>query len=140
MRRVGEEIISHNDLALWNLIRGGRRWAFIDWDGAGPTTRIADLAYAARAFAQLDQFHELDESLPLLRAILAGYSTSKDDREAIVPAMIERAGAMRDLLLGSVTTGAQPLARMAVNGHGDYWTGAADHLRGHAAQIADASQ
>ena len=54
--------------------------------------------------------------------------------------MIERAEAMRDLLLGSVATGEQPWAGMAVDGHGDYWTGAVNHLREHAAQIADASR
>jgi Ser/Thr protein kinase RdoA (MazF antagonist) len=136
MRRPGDEIISHNDLGPWNLIRSSQRWAFIDWDGAGPTTRIADLAYAVRAFAQLDQFHEPEESLPLARAIIDGYEASVEDRTALLPAMIERAEAMRDLLLDSVDAGAQPWASMAVEGHGDYWSAAAVYLRERGMAIA----
>lgn len=49
--------------------------------------------------------------------------------------MIERTEAMRDLLLGSIATGAQPWASMAVNGHGGYWTAAAEHLRAHTSAI-----
>jgi len=135
MRRPGDEIIGHCDLAPWNLIRSRDRWAFIDWDGAGPTTKVADLAYASRSFAQLDADHELDESIPLLRAILAGYGASPEDRHRILPAMIERADAMRDLLIGSVTTGVQPWASMAVSGHGDFWSAAVDHLRRHTVEI-----
>ncbi|MBJ8348655.1 phosphotransferase [Antrihabitans sp. YC2-6] len=43
------EIIGHNDVSLANLVADshGRVHSLIDWDQAGPTTRRADLAYAA---------------------------------------------------------------------------------------------
>ena len=37
-----EELICHHDLARWNLVRDGDRWVFIDWDGAGPGSRLRD--------------------------------------------------------------------------------------------------
>jgi thiamine kinase-like enzyme len=33
----GAEIVAHHDLAPYNLVTGGSRWAFIDWDTAAPS-------------------------------------------------------------------------------------------------------
>src|ERR1700753_376012 len=49
----GDEIIAHHDLAPWNLVVGDSRWAFIDWDTAGPGTRLGDLAYATHGVGPL---------------------------------------------------------------------------------------
>ncbi|MEJ7744082.1 MAG: phosphotransferase [Nocardioidaceae bacterium] len=43
----------HNDLATWNLILDEERLVFIDWDGAGPSTRLWDLAYGHISFGHL---------------------------------------------------------------------------------------
>ena len=40
-------IICHNDPTAWNLVIGDGRWAFIDWDAAGPRPAIWDVAYCA---------------------------------------------------------------------------------------------
>jgi len=41
------DLICHSDLAPWNLVRNEQRWVFIDWDNAGPSSRLWDLGYAA---------------------------------------------------------------------------------------------
>ena len=40
-------IICHNDPTAWNLVINDERWAFIDWDAAGPRPAIWDVAYCA---------------------------------------------------------------------------------------------
>ncbi|WP_018640061.1 aminoglycoside phosphotransferase/kinase family protein [Parafrankia elaeagni] len=40
-----EDLVCHNDVAPWNLVRSPGGWALIDWDGAAPSSRRARAMY-----------------------------------------------------------------------------------------------
>lgn len=48
-----EDLICHHDPAPWNLVDSARGWVLIDWDTAGPGSRLWDVAYAAQSMAGL---------------------------------------------------------------------------------------
>jgi Ser/Thr protein kinase RdoA (MazF antagonist) len=66
-------LVCHNDLAAWNLIIDRERLVFIDWDAAGPSTRLWDLAYAAISFGHPFAAEVVDVASRRLAAFIDGY-------------------------------------------------------------------
>ncbi len=121
------KIICHNDPAAWNLVIGPDRWAFIDWDVAGPRPYIWDVAYAAIGIIPItpDASHEgWTQSPPCgsrLRALAEGYGLDDQDRARLPQVIVARIRSSLEHMRTRATAGIGPWDRMWKEGHGDSW-------------------
>lgn len=124
-----EDLVIHHDLARWNLVVDGDAMTIIDWDGAGPGSRLWDLAYAVHGFAVTGVDLGPDEAARRLSAMVDGYALDPAGRARLVPMLAARTRSMHDLLVRGRATGTQPWARLHDEGHADHWGPISDYLR-----------
>ena len=91
----GRDLVSHNDLNLDNVIfREGRAVALIDWDLAGPGSRLWDVACAARLWAPLRPDASIHDTrrgrtFQRLRLFVDSYGLTEADRPRVAAAVLD---------------------------------------------------
>jgi len=133
------DIIAHHDLAPWNLVLGPR-WAFIDWDGAGPGGRLWDVAYAVHGFVPMsaNPAWQRADAGARLRVFADAYGLAEDERRELVPMLARRTQSMYDLLASGAAAGHQPWLGLWQAGHGDAWRADTSYLAEREADWAEA--
>jgi thiamine kinase-like enzyme len=102
-----EELICHNDLGPWNLIRSSDRWVF-NWDGSGPSSRLWDLAYAAQSFVPLVDGGNPKCDVSRLRTFLDAYGLELKERVSFPNLLYQRTLVLYRLLEDGAKHDLQP--------------------------------
>ncbi len=130
----GKDLIVHQDIAPSNIVlRADGSLVAIDWDAAGPGTRLWDLAYACHSFAPLYRADaDMASSSRRLRELVDGYGLDDAQREELVPLLAMRSQRMYEYLDHMRGTGRSPWIELWQKGIGTVWKSDAQWIRDNA--------
>jgi Phosphotransferase enzyme family len=135
IRPDAQDLVVHHDAAPWNLVCSPTRWVFIDWDNAGPGSRLWDLAYAAHGFVPLAPRTPPRVSAQRVVALADGYGLDEQGRGDLADLLHRRIMSMYDLLRDGRDSGAQPWSQLWADGHGDAWLANAEYVQQNVALL-----
>jgi aminoglycoside phosphotransferase (APT) family kinase protein len=113
------ELICHNDWSPWNaVLRGGQVELMLDWDLAGPGTRVWDVGNAAYAWVPLIAASHLAPTFAdqVLRLRLFLDSYGLDDRSELLPTMRSRLLEVSALIVREAAAGDTGMQRLVAMG------------------------
>jgi aminoglycoside phosphotransferase (APT) family kinase protein len=131
-------IICHNDATAWNLVIGDQRWAFIDWDAAGPRPPIWDVAYCAIGVIPISPDTAAagwPGPVPVverLTALAGGYQLANHDRQRLPEVIVARIRSSYEHLQRRAMAGIAPWDALWRSGHGDSWARMLGFAEAHA--------
>jgi hypothetical protein len=130
----GKDLIVHQDIAPSNIVlRADGSLVAIDWDAAGPGTRLWDLAYACHSFSPLYRADaDVASASERLRELVDGYGLDDAQREELVPLLAMRSQRMYEYLDRMRTTGKSPWIELWQRGIGTVWKSDAQWIRDNA--------
>jgi hypothetical protein len=130
----GKDLIVHQDIAPSNIVlRADGSLVAIDWDAAGPGTRLWDLAYACHSFSPLYRAGaDVASASERLRELVDGYGLDDAQREELVPLLAMRSQRMYEYLDHMRATGRSPWIELWQRGIGTVWKSDAQWIRDNA--------
>lgn len=111
-------IVCHNDCAAWNLVIGDR-WAFIDWDVAGPRPRLWDVAYAVRGMVLVDHGADIAHRVSVFAD---AYGLDRAERRVLPELVVARIESSIAMMRRRAGAGEEPWSTMWASGHGAAWS------------------
>jgi Ser/Thr protein kinase RdoA (MazF antagonist) len=131
-------IVCHNDPTAWNLVIATDRWAFIDWDAAGPRPAIWDVAYCAIGVIPISPDTAAagwPGPVPVvdrLAALAAGYQLESHDRRRLPDVVVARIRSSYEHLQRRAAARIAPWDTLWRSGHGDSWARMLDFAESNA--------